>query len=270
MLPRVIEVQSVLNRSRISGIDYTVNPYIGCEHGCTYCYADFIQRFTGHKESWGSFLDVKINAPSLLTRKLRQASTGVVCFSTVTDPYQPQEEHFQITRSCLEELLNSNLSLSILTKSPLVLRDLDLVKKFPRAEIGISLCSLDPEIIAIIESKTPPPDLRLNALRLAKNEDIKTWLFVAPLLPGISDSEESLAALLEEGKKAKVDYVLVDSLQLYPKVWVKIKPVLTKKLPHLLPAWEEYRKNPTFFREGWRRKLEGLAAKIKLEVRCCF
>ena len=129
LIIREIKAKSILTKSGIPGVDYCVNPYVGCSHGCRYCYATFMKRYTGHTEAWGSFVDVKIHAPEILQRQLKRASMGRVMISSVTDAYQPIESKYKLTRQCLEILLQSQFPVDILTKSPLVLRDIDLIKK---------------------------------------------------------------------------------------------------------------------------------------------
>src|SRR4030043_2086170 len=121
LIVRDIECKSILAKSPIPGLCYAINPYVGCAHGCVYCYAVFMKRFTGHEEEWGTFVDIKVNAPDVLTRQLKRAKPGNISFGTVTDAYQPLERENGITRACLEALLDHPLPVSILTKSALVL-----------------------------------------------------------------------------------------------------------------------------------------------------
>ena len=139
MKTREVQARSILSRSAIGGIDYCVNPYVGCSHGCAYCYASFMKRFTGHREPWGSFVDVKTNAPALLVRQLRKARRGTIMLSSVTDPYQPLEATYRVTRGCLQVLAGSDFPVHILTKPPLVLRDVDLLKTFRDVQVGITV-----------------------------------------------------------------------------------------------------------------------------------
>ena len=127
---KTIQCKSVLTRSRLPEVDYCINPYVGCLHGCIYCYARFMKRFTGHTEKWGKFIDVKINAPEVLEKELsRSPEKGTVLLGSVTDAYQPIERKYKITRAILEILLKHHFPISILTKSDLVVRDIDLLKK---------------------------------------------------------------------------------------------------------------------------------------------
>ncbi len=137
-----------------------INPYTGCVHGCVYCYARFMKRFTGHTEPWGTFLDAKVNAAELLRGQLarrREPFTESVFFSSVTDPYQPAEKQHRLTRSLLEVLLEHQVPIAILTKSDLVLRDVDLLARFASCKVGLSLMTLDDELAHRLEPARPPP-----------------------------------------------------------------------------------------------------------------
>lgn len=178
-----IKVKSILSKSGISGVDYCINPYVGCSNGCRYCYATFMKRFTGHQEAWGSFVDVKVNAPEVLHRQMRKAAKGKVMISSVTDPYQPMEGKYRLTRQCLETLLHYQFPVDILTKSPLVLRDIDLIKKFKQIEVGITITTDDDAIKRIFETHAPPVEARIQALKALYENGIKTYAFIGPLLP---------------------------------------------------------------------------------------
>ena len=153
--------RSILSKSGIPGIDYCINPYTGCSHGCKYCYATFLKRFTGHEEAWGSFVDVKINAPEILQRQMKNAPRGNIMISSVTDPYQPVEDQYKLTRQCLEVLLAYQFPVSILTKSSLVLRDLDLIKRFKEMEVGITITTDNDKIREIFEPNAPSIETRI-------------------------------------------------------------------------------------------------------------
>ncbi|MCX5975914.1 MAG: radical SAM protein [Coprothermobacterota bacterium] len=251
-------------------MDYTINPYVGCTHACLYCYADFMQRFTGHSEPWGSFLDAKTNAPAILARQLRRVKEGRVILSSVTDPYQLAESSFGLTRACLLLLRESPLAVSILTKSPLVVRDLDLLRTMPHLEVGISLSTLDPALARLFDGAAPSPKERLRALAALSAAGIRTWLFLSPCLPGISDGEDALGEVLRRAQEAGASEVLVDTLQLYPRPWGRLKPVLGRRHPHLLPLWEEYRNHKPAFAQALRHRLTDLAGRFSLTVRCVF
>jgi len=128
MIVREIDCKSILTRSGIPVVDYAVNPYVGCQHGCAYCYAGFMKRFTGHREQWGQFVDVRVNAPQGLARQLKRAKPGTVSLGTVTDVYQPLERKYCLARGCLQALTPyDSFPTTVLTKSALVLHDLDVL-----------------------------------------------------------------------------------------------------------------------------------------------
>ncbi len=183
MESKEILAKSVLTRSRIPGVDYCVNPYVGCAHGCRYCYASFMKRFTGHTEPWGEFLDVKVNAVHLLRRQLRRAAPGRVLLSSVTDPYQPAEKTRRLTRGCLEALLEFRFPVSVLTRSPLVLRDLDLFTRFRDVTVGLSIPTDDDGMRRLLEPRSPPITARIEALRALHAAGVSTYAFDGPMLP---------------------------------------------------------------------------------------
>jgi DNA repair photolyase len=239
LIVREIECKSILTKSGITGVDYAINPYVGCAHGCTYCYAVFMKRFTGHEEEWGTFVDIKVNAPEVLTKQLRRAKPGNISFGTVTDAYQPLEREYGITRACLEALLDHPLPVSILTKSALVLRDLDLIKKLKDVEVAFTITTLDEEVRRRFEPGASPIAARLEALRAISEAGIPTWAFCGPLLPGITDDETSLDALFGQLKRAGVGYVLVDSLNLRGAVMGRLTRVLKKHDPDLVEVYRD-------------------------------
>ena len=130
MVLNEIKAKNILSKSGLPGVDFAINPYVGCLHSCVYCYARFIKKFTKHKEPWGEFCDIRINAPELLKKEVGKIpSNSSIFISSVTDPYQPLEKKYQLTRKILEILAGYNFKVSILTKSNLVLRDLDILKR---------------------------------------------------------------------------------------------------------------------------------------------
>ena len=212
-----IFVKHILTKTAIPGFDYCINPYIGCGHGCRYCYASFMKRFTGHLEPWGEFIDVKVNAPHLLRKQLKRAKQGVVTLSTVTDPYQPVEKKYQLTRKCLEALLEAQFSISLLTRSPLCLRDIDLFKQFKNIDVGLSITTHDEEIKKIFEPHSSSIYSRVEALRALRKEKIHTYAFVGPILPL---DPKTLVVMLDGG----IDEVLIDRMN-YPN---KVKAIYRK------------------------------------------
>jgi len=217
MKVREIFAKTVLTRTAISGFDYCLNPYVGCGHGCRYCYASFMKRFTGHKEPWGEFIDVKVNAPSLLKNQLKRAKPGMVAISTVTDPYQPIEKTYKITRGCLETLLDKQFPVNLLTRSPLCLRDIDLFKRFKKIEVGLTVTTHDEAMKKLVEPCSPSISSRIKALETLRKERVRTYAFIGPLLPL---KPAPMVKMLE----GLVDEVLIDRMN-YPN---KVKGVYRK------------------------------------------
>jgi DNA repair photolyase len=182
---RVKEILSkaILTKTGIEGYDYCINPYVGCQHGCKYCYASFMKRFTGHSEPWGEFVDVKINAPQVLAQQLKRPKEGCLLIGTVTDPYQPLEKKYRITRGCLEALLESRLSINILTRSPLAVRDIDLFKDLHNIEIGLSITTDSEETKKLFEPDSPSILSRIEALKKIHDAGISAYVFIGPMLP---------------------------------------------------------------------------------------
>jgi DNA repair photolyase len=265
-----IECRSILNKSGIPGIDYALNPYVGCEHACVYCYADFMRRFTGHREPWGTFVDVKVNASEVLRRQLKRLSPGLVSFGTVTDPYQLAEAHYKITRECLKELVGRGFPVSILTKSALVLRDLDLLKALEALEVGFTVTVLDERVRREFEPHASPSHARLEALRELADAGVKTWLFFGPVLPYFSDSWEQIEGMFTAAAAARVDHVLVDTLNLYPQVWGRVRQLLKRSFPEALPAYEIYRRNRGLYCEELRAKVAEAAREQGVAYRLAF
>lgn len=267
---REIRVKSILNPSRIEGIDYAINPYVGCLHGCLYCYADFMRRFTGHKEPWGDFVDIKINSPDLLLKEVQKKIPGEVSFSTVTDPYQPVEKKYLLTRRLLEGFAGTEFSVSILTKSTLVLRDIDVLKKLKDISIGFSIPITFDKISSHFERRASLPSERFKALKILSEEGFPTWVFVAPTLPYFSDSNDNLEELLFQSKISGATHVLFDTFQAYPKVWNRMKAFLSKEFPKLIPLFEEYRRFKEEFKEELRSKAQAWGKRVGMEIKFAF
>ena len=210
MIVKEVYAKTILSKSKVS--DYTINPYVGCEHGCTYCYARFMKRFTGHKEEWGRFVDVKTNAASLLQREIRKKRSGRVWISGVCDPYQPIEKKHELTRRCLEILSKHGWPVTIQIKSPLVKRDLELLRTFNDIEVGLTITTADENIREIFEPNSPAIEERIEILEKLHSAGLKTYAMIAPLLP----KAEGLVTLLTE----KVDYVLIDKMNYHYADWV--------------------------------------------------
>jgi DNA repair photolyase len=202
MIVREIVAKSFLSKSQV--YDYVVNPYVGCSHSCRYCYAAFMKRFTGHKEKWGEFVDIKINAPVLLAGEIRKKRMGRVWVSGVCDPYQAAEKKYKLTRKCLEVLLENQWPVTVQTKSSLVLRDIEILEQFNDIEVGFSITTADEKIRKLFEPGASPIKERIHALDALHSRGIRTFAMIAPILPKSEGLIEQLPG--------KVDHILIDRL----------------------------------------------------------
>jgi len=240
-----IQAKNILQKSGIPGIPYVINPYTGCTHRCVYCYARFMKRFTGHPEAWGTFLDAKINALELLARQLQRRKTPppeLVFLSSVTDPYLPEEAQYQLTRKILEVLLRYQIPLEILTKSDLVLRDLDLLRQFKQCSVGMSIMTTDDELAHRVEPCAAPPSRRIQALKTLKAEGLETYAFVSPYLPHLSDLERLIPAL-----QGVISSFGVEALNVTGANWSGVARVLRHFYPDRLDACWQCVKDDTYW-----------------------
>ena len=247
-LVRKIDVKGVITKTDIPVCDYAVNPYVGCTHGCKYCYASFMKRFTGHTEDWGTFLDVKY-WPEL--KNPEKYAGKEFFFGTVTDPYNPQEETFGRTRALLEQLKGSGVKLSIQTKSDLVLRDIDLIKTFPDARVGFSINTLDESFRADMDNAVSI-ERRLAAMKRLYDEGIRTTCFISPIFPGITD----VVAIIDR-VKAQCNLVWLENLNLRGSYKGVILDYIREMHPELVPLYED------IYSKGSRRYWEDLDAKVR-------
>ncbi len=254
---------SAIVPSRLPGLRYALNPYRGCQTGCRYCYAPAVLR---DSRPWGTYVEVKRNIPSVLAREVRRAQPGVVGIGTVTDGYQPVEGRFLVTRYCLEVLHRYAWPVSIQTKSSLVLRDVDLLAGFTKADVGVTITTLDERTARAIEPLASPPSRRLETLRQLNAAGIETWAFIGPILPGSTDRtlEPLVAGIADTGTKR----VLVDRLRLKEGTWEMLEPALLR-LDEDLPAVYRRAIEGPYFRETERAIFE-LAARHGLRAEPAF
>lgn len=225
-----IEVQSVMTKSSLPVGGYSVNPYVGCPHACKYCYASFMKRFTGHTEPWGTFLDVKHWKPIANPHKYDGER---IVIGSVTDGYNLYEAEFRNTRRLLEELRGTQAELMICTKSDLVLRDLDLLKQFPKVTVSWSVNTLNEEFRADMD-RAVSIERRLHAMRQVYEAGIRTVCFVSPIFPGITD----VKAIIEE-VKGYADLIWLENLNLRGQFKGEIMAYIREKHPALFPLYEE-------------------------------
>ena len=239
MIVKEVHAKSILSRSKV--FDYTINPYIGCEHGCTYCYARFMKRYTGHKEEWGEFVDAKINAANLLALEIKKKRAGRVWVSGTCDAYQPLEKKYELTKKCLEILSKHAWPVTIQTKSPLVSRDLELLRKISSVEVGFTITTADENIREIFEPNSPPISQRIETLEKLHSAGVRTFAMIAPLLPGA----EGLALQLRK----KVDYVLIDKMNYHYADWVYRKHRLEYAMADIFFSFKKKELAEAFERE---------------------
>jgi DNA repair photolyase len=191
-------VKSALSETGLPDLKYALNPYMGCAHGCVYCYARLYTRDKRASENWGGVVVVKYNLPRVLEREVWSRERGVVGVGTITDPYQPVEAYYEITVKSLRILLRAGFPVSIQTKNPLVLRDLELlVKHRDLVDVGFTITTLNYEKAKFIEPHAPPPSSRVEALRRLSARGVKTWVFYGPVIPGLNDDEETTRQLVK-------------------------------------------------------------------------
>ncbi len=259
-----IESKSILSKTGIPVADYVINPYVGCSHGCIYCYARFMKRFTNHPEKWGEFLDVKTNSPELVPKKGRYNGKNIF-LSSVTDPYLPLEKKYGITRKIIQNLIPLNPFLNILTKSNLVLRDLDLIKQFEVSEVGFSFSTFNEKIRKELEPGTQPIKKRLKALKEIHNEGIRNYLFISPIMPFITDWESMVNQTNEY-----VDYYLFENLNITGTVWSSVKQWLETKHQDLLSEYREIYFRDNSYWELVENQITEYCIAEKLENRIYF
>lgn len=250
-------VKSIVTRSNLPVCDYSVNPYVGCTHACKYCYASFMKRFTGHTEPWGDFLDVK-HWPEI---KDPQKYCGKEFFvGSVTDPYNPFEEHFGKTREFLEQMQGSGAKLSIQTKSDLILRDLDLIKTFPDARIGFSINTLDEKFREDMDHAVSI-ERRFAAMKAFHDAGVRTTCFISPIFPGITD-----AGSIIDRAKAHCNLIWLENLNLRGSYKAVIMDYIRDKYPKLFPLYQEiYSDGSRLYWKMLDASLHGYAKKNALD-----
>ncbi len=271
MLINEVKCKSILNKSGISVIDYAINPYYGCAHKCQYCYAVFMKKFTGHAEPWGDFVDVKVNAPEVLKRQLRRLKASKrISFGTVCDPFQPLELKHQITRQCLEILKPYRHSVSILTKSTIVVRDIDILSRMHKVKVTFTITVENDLVRKVFEPGAPTTEKRFKALRTLAHSGIRTSVFVAPVLPYFSDSEQNLSALLRSAKQAGAEYVMFDTLNPYPKVWKNVRRLISKYFPQAIGSYDQYYAERRMYKVRLRERIARLGDKYNIDYKLVF
>lgn len=245
---------------------FTLNPYVGCAHACRYCYSVYISRWRHRKiEEWGSWVEVKLNAPEILKKDIKKYGTGHIFISTICDAYQPIEELYQLTRNCLNTLISTDFSLFLLTKSERVTRDIDILVKHPNLKVCFSLTMLNDEIAKIFEPYASPPSHRIQAGLKLKEKGIETGIFINPILPFFTEQE--LEDLVDKVEKLGFDFLGFDTLHYISSfVGGRIKELYSEFGKEAMERLE-YAKSPQYESELKERIRELVKdRKIKCEV----
>lgn len=224
-----IHCKTALSPSKLPGLDYSLNPYSGCQHQCVYCYVPSVLHIP--RDIWNSTLKVKRNIPLVLAKELQKKKPGVVGLSTVTDPYQPVEKKYQLSRYCLEQLLRKDFPACIQTKSSLVLRDIDIIIQFSKIEVMMSIATDNESQRKLLEPGSSSLSERLKVLKTFGETKVKTSVFLGPLYPTVS--VDSLPDLLDLFVDAKVDEIMIDRFHVKPGLQQQLTTCLQDK-PELL------------------------------------
>jgi len=228
-----IKAKSIVVKSGLD-TDYVINPYVGCMHNCIYCYARFMKRFTNHPEPWGDFVDVKINAPDLIPENTDKYKGKSILMSSVTDSYHPIEIKYKITRKILKKLIPLQPNLEILTKSDLVLRDIDLLKQFKNCRVIFSLSFLNEKQRKQLEPLACSSEKRIKALKELKRKGVKTALFISPIFPEITDWEKIILKTKDFNKE-----YWFENLNPYFAIRENVTRFLKKNKPKLIKKYNE-------------------------------
>ena len=257
--------RTILNAPAQTGMDFwSLNPYVGCEFGCSYCYARYAHRYqverahaagqlgagdlaaTRGPRGWEAFerrIFVKEQALAALERDLKRhaRAPAPIVIGTATDPYQPAERHFGLTRGALRRLAACEaLSVGIITKSPLITRDVDILLRLQQRnalEVYVSLIATDARLVRAVEMRSPHPAARLRAVSRLARVGVNVGLIVAPVLPGITDGRSQLDALFAAARTAGARFVCVGPLRLYPAIRDRFLPLLQERFPALAPRY---------------------------------
>ncbi len=269
----LIKSKSILIKSGLPGADWVMNPYNGCLYGCMYCYAAQMARWKHPDEEWGSYLDVKINAPEILKielakleKKRKTKNLGSIFFSSVTDPYVGLEVKYRLTRKCLEVLADFGYEgeIGIQTKSPLVVKDISVLKRLRNVNVGLTVTTLDDKVSRFMEVTAPPVSARIKALEELHREGIETYAFVGPILPYFTAKKDKLAELLDKLEEVGVGEVWFEHINLNSNIRSHLYKFLKEKLPELIPYFDKA--NTKEYRDELDKVIYGLMKKRKMKM----
>lgn len=271
-----LPARSLLNRCDVPRMPFTwtINPYRGCEFACKYCYARYTHEFMEMRDGvdFERKIYVKQQAAGLLRRDLKRVKPGEeIAIGTATDPYQPAERRYEITRAVLEELAqHRGLDLGIVTKSNLILRDIELLQRVSERNqlfVNITITTLNTDLARILEPRAPRPDLRLDAMRRLNQNGVAAGVICAPVLPEITDSPADLEALVRATAEAGGRYIFANPLFLKPCSAAVFFPFLEKEFPHLVQRYRERYGNRAFLPKPYAKRISELMAKLRRKYR---
>ena len=243
--------RSALNKVVNMGFRWSLNPYVGCSHRCTFCYVRGFERRADRPsdDRYGRNIRVKVNVVEVLRSELARRSwkRELIAIGAATDPYQPAEGCYQLTRGCLQALGEARNPLSLITRGPMVIRDVDVLRYAARrgdVDVNFSVPTLDADIWRRTEPGTAPPRQRLRALRVLVNAGINAGVGIAPILPGLSDRPDLLADVVRAARDAGATHVWCNVLYLQPGTREHFLENLARDWPELLPRYEQLYKKP--------------------------
>jgi DNA repair photolyase len=267
-----LPVRSLLNRCTAARMPFTwtINPYRGCEFACKYCYARYTHEFMELRDGvdFERKIFVKQHAAELLRQELRRVKAGEeIAIGTATDPYQPIERRQEVTRAILEELSrHAGLQLGIVTKSNLVLRDIDLLQRIAENNqifVNLTITTLDVDLARILEPRAPRPDLRMETVRKLNLDGVNAGVICAPVVPGITDAPRDLEALVRATAGAGGKYIYANPLFLKPCSAAVFLPFLEKEFPHLADNYRQRYKDRAFLPKAYGQRLSQLMARLR-------
>ncbi len=233
----MLKCKSALNKSRLYGLDYTINPYLGCSHACIYCYVPSLIHIPYDEFK---IAKPKINIVDVLRKELRKKKHGIVGISTATDAYQPLEKKYELTRGILKTILQYDFPIDIQTKSKLVLRDAGIIKKFSDARVGITITTFNESIAKKWEVFAPSPYKRLETAKKLSMQGIYTYIFFGPIFPLMNGNEIDYS--IEEFIEAGVDEIIIDKLHLKEEVIKNIKKFFPVEYKEIIKEAKNFNK----------------------------
>ena len=267
-----LPARSLLNRCTGGRMPFTwtINPYRGCEFACKYCYARYTHEFMEMRDAaeFERKIYVKQHTADLLRRDLRRVKPGeAIALGTATDPYQPAERRYEVTRGILEEFArHRGFELGIVTKSNLIVRDLDLLREISRnnaLSIHITVTTLNVDLARILEPRAPRPDLRIEAVRELSKGGINVGVSCSPVLPGITDSPADLEALVREAASAGARHIFANPLFLKPCSAAVFLPFLEQNFPHLVEHYRQRYQDRSFLPPSYGKRVAQLIAHFR-------